>query len=177
MLYIAYTREDALFAIQLTEDLAALGVDVWMDLNEIAPEADWASVQRAAIEACEGLLVVLSPEAMHRDHMRREISQAFDGGKPVYLAVARRSPWRDWLRGLPVADFTSGYESGLDALLLNVMGDEKQFVDNEADAADLWLRKTSAAEGIQRHSAPEDASEERKKPRKSMIKRFLNRQR
>lgn len=168
MLYLAYTREDALFTVQLAEDLTALGVDVWLDLNEIAAGADWASAQQAAIEASEGLIVVLSPEAMQRDHMRREIEQAFNRRKAIFLAVARRSPWRGWLNGLPVADFTEQYEAGLDQLVLSIMGDEPLKADEAPDAADRWLQQAE-----HRPQRPEEA--EKPAPRKSFLGRLLKR--
>jgi hypothetical protein len=170
VLYIAYTREDALFAVQLTRDLANLGIEVWLDINEIGPAADWSAAQTAAIEACEGLLIVLSPEAMKRDHMRTEIQQAFNRRKSVYLAVARRSPWRPWLNGLPLADFTDSYEAGLDTLVLNIMGDSRQDDATVSDAADIWLREAGATDQT---DEPEPATE--KKPRRSIIGRLLRR--
>ena len=164
MLYLAYTREDALFTVQLAEDLGNLGIDVWLDLNEIAPGADWATSQQAAIEASEGLIVILSPEAMQRDHMRREIEQAFARRKVILLAVARRSPWRDWLNDLPVADFTENYETGLDSLVLNIMGDTPE-TNELLDEAERWLQQATV---------PQD-SEEADQPRRSFISRLLRR--
>ncbi len=168
MLYLAYTREDALFTVQLAEDLTALGVDAWLDLNEIAPGADWASAQQAAIEACEGLIVVLSPEAMQRDHMRREIEQAFARRKAIFLAVARRSPWQDWLNGLPVADFTDQYETGLDQLVLNIMGDAPPETGEIPDDADRWLQQAA-------HQSPPQKQADKPARRRSFLGRLLKR--
>jgi len=163
VLYIAYTREDALFAVQLAEDLAELGVDVWLDLQEISATADWDAAQRAAIEASEALIAVLSPEAMRRDHMRREVQQAFAAGKPVHLAVTRRAPWRDWLAGLSVADFTGSYEAGLNALMLNITGSAP--TGPAVDAAERWLRQ-------QEQPAPPPG---KRKVRRSILGRLLRR--
>ncbi len=147
MLYIAYTREDALLAVQLVEDLADLGVQVWLDLNQIGPGVDWEAAQRAAIEACEGLIVVLSPEALQRQHMRREVNQALTHDKPIYLAAARPSPWQDWMQHSPVADFTADYEAGLDALLLLVMGDTiSTDATQNLDPADAFLREAETGQ-------------------------------
>ncbi|GAB4575113.1 MAG: hypothetical protein Kow0077_25020 [Anaerolineae bacterium] len=145
MLYLAYTREDALFAVQLAEDLQALGIEVWLDINEIAPGHDWEAAQQAAIEACEGLVIVLSPEAMRREHMRREVQRAFNRRKTIFLAVARPSPWRSWLNGLPLADFTSDYDAGLDALVLNIMGDQRRGEGAQMDDATRWLQQAERA--------------------------------
>lgn len=157
MLYLAYTREDALFALQLTEDLNELGIEVWLDVNEIGAVSDWSTAQRAAIQASEGVVAVLSPEAMERDHMRREIKQAFTDGKAIYIAAARRSPWRDWLRDLPVADFTTNYSDGLDSLVLNIMGAKKR-VSPPKPLVTVQTRPT-----------------QQKTPRKSWLKRLIKR--
>ncbi|MFC1959860.1 toll/interleukin-1 receptor domain-containing protein [Chloroflexota bacterium] len=171
MLYIAYTREDALFAVQLTQELSELAIEVWLDLQEISLDAQWHTAQSAAIEASEGLIVVLSPEAMQREHMQREIQQAFMAGKQVCLAVARRSPWQDWLNGLPVADFTQDYETGLAELVLNIMGDQRLPDDTSADEAELWLRQAGATTN-QPAPPPQQTGQKKKKPRRSLLKRF-----
>lgn len=164
MLYIAYTREDALFAVQLAEDLNDLGVEVWLDLQEISATADWEAAQRAAIEASEGLIAVLSPEALRRDHMRREVQQAFTAGKQVHLAVTRRVPWRDWMAGLSVADFTTSYEAGLDALMLHITGVAR--ADSPTDEAEQWLRQQEKARPPKTQG---------KQPRRSILGKLLRR--
>lgn len=140
MLYLVYTREDALFAVRLTEELVAMGIDIWIDINELAPGTDWFTGQRAAIEACEGVIVIMSPEATKREHMQREIEQAFARQKRVYLAVARRSPWREWFGKLPIADFTSDYDQGLSDLLLHITRTDGTTNADALDEADRWLQ-------------------------------------
>ncbi|MBN2471516.1 MAG: hypothetical protein JXN59_12395, partial [Anaerolineae bacterium] len=100
------------------------------------------------------------------DHMRREIEQAFARRKAIFLAVVRRSPWRDWLNSLPVADFTEQYENGLDQLVLNIMGDQPPG-DEAPDAAERWLQQAA------RNAAPPD--EQQDQPRKSFLDRLLKR--
>ena len=172
MIYLAYTREDALFAVQITEDLASLGIDLWLDITEIGAGVDWEAAQSAAIEAAEGLIMVVSPEALQREHMRHEISRAFDRGKDVYLAVARRSPWQDWMHGLPVADFTEQYEAGLDTLVLHLMGDDQHAVnEEETDLAEQFLREALQS---QQQATPESTAEQQKS-RQSILSRLFRR--
>jgi hypothetical protein len=176
LLYIAYTREDALFAVQLVEDLAELGVEVWLDLNEIGPGADWDAAQSAAIAVCEGLIVVLSPEATQRDHMRREINRAFERDKPVYLAVARPAPWLDWMHDLPVANFTESYESGLNALLLHLMGQEAQRPTDNLDPAEAFLREAAEGKyGRRKKRLAQSAHQGQRRQRRSLLSRLLRR--
>lgn len=141
MLYLSYTREDALLAVQLSKDLSEMGIETWLDLAEIGPGADWATAQHAAIEACEGMIAVLSPEALQREHMRHEINQAFDAQKPVYLAVGRRCAWQEWMRHLPYADFTQDYEAGFNTLVLSIIGGKKRGdTDDILDPAEAFLQ-------------------------------------
>lgn len=163
MLYLCYTREDALIATQLVEDLTDLGVTIWFDLQEIVPGADWAAAQEAAIKNSEGMIFLLSPEAMTREHMRREISMAFENGKPVYLAATRRSPFREWMKGLPLADFRESYEDGLDALLLLIMEGKGAVARHEEllDPAEEFIRRAEAAQNQPgKPQAAPDAEEE-----------------
>ena len=160
MIYLAYTREDALFAVQIAEDLAGMGIDIWLDINEIGAEADWASAQQAAIVASEGLIAVISPEALNREHMHREVQQALADRKPVYLVVARRSPWRDWLTGLPIADFTQDYDQGLNDLVISLMSGGESSAERPRRAPD---------------QAREEASPEDDEPSRSLLRRLLRR--
>lgn len=141
MLYIAYTREDALFAVQLVEDLADLGIPIWLDLNQIEPGADWEAAQQAAIAASEGMIVILSPEALEREHIQREVNPALISDKPVYLVIARPVLGQDWMRNLPIVDFTAGYEAGLNTLLPLLMGDAIATTSAELDPAEAFLRQ------------------------------------
>lgn len=164
MIYLAYTKEDAVFVIRLAEDLTATGIDLWVDVNEIGVTADWSAAQQAAIEASEGVIVVVSPEAVKREHMRREIDQAARSQKPLYLAVARRSPWQVWFEGLPFADFTGDYDSGLNDLLINLMGGQNR-----------PPRPSSKEARPRSQPQPEAAPPQPEAPRRSIVRRLLRR--
>ena len=167
MIYLAYTREDALFAVQLAEDLAGMGIDIWLDINEIGAEADWAAAQQAAIVASEGLIAVISPEALGREHMRREVGQALAEGKPVHLVVARRSPWQDWLSGLPIADFTQDYDQGLNDLIVGLM--------SGGEPSPARSKPKKPARVAQPERAPTSAPAEEDEPSRSILRRLLRR--
>jgi hypothetical protein len=169
LIYLAYTKEDAVFVIRLAEDLAATGIDLWVDVNEIGATADWSAAQQAAIEASEGVIVVVSPEAVTREHMRREIDQAARSQKPLYLAVARRSPWQVWFEGLPFADFTGDYDSGLNDLLINLMGGQSRPPRPPSEEA----RPKPKAPRSQ--PQPEAAPPQPEAPRRSIVRRLLRR--
>jgi len=168
VIYLAYTKEDAVFVIRLAKDLAATGIDLWVAVNEIGATADWQTAQQAAIEASEGVIVVVSPEAMKREHMRREIDQAAKSQKPLYLAVARRSPWQAWFEGLPFADFTEDYDSGLNALLINLMGGQSRSPRPPSEEARPKPKATRPQPEATLQPQPET-------PRRSIVRRLLRR--
>ncbi len=89
MIYLAYTKEDAVFVIRLAEDLAATGIDLWVDVNEIGATADWSAAQQAAIEASEGVIVVVS--AGSRD-TRAHAARDRPGGPGARSRCIWRSP-------------------------------------------------------------------------------------
>lgn len=170
MIYLAYTREDALFAVQIAEELAGMGIDLWLDINEIGPEADWTAAQQAAIVASEGVIAVISPEALDREHMRREVRQALTNRKPVFIAVARRSPWQDWLSGLPIADFTQDYDQGLNDLVIGLLSGGDSIPAHPQSAPS---RATTPERAPNRTRKPAPAKEE--EPSRSLFRRLRRR--
>ena len=148
-----------------------MGIDIWLDINEIGAEADWAAAQQAAIVASEGLIAIISPEALGREHMRREVGQALAERKPVHLVVARRSPWQDWLSGLPIADFTQDYDQGLNDLIVGLMS------GGEPSPAPPRPKPPARAARPRRASdaAPAPAPPEEDEPSRSILRRLLRR--
>ena len=60
--FVSYSRADRERVLALTQALAARGKRAWVDLEDIPPSAEWMTEIRAAIEAADGYLVVVSPD-------------------------------------------------------------------------------------------------------------------
>ena len=61
--FISYSRRNGYLAAQLWRDLRRAGIGVWMDASGIALESQWRDEIRSAIEGCDVVLLLASPEA------------------------------------------------------------------------------------------------------------------
>ena len=123
--FISYTRtEGAAIADDLHRFLKAEGFVVWQDRTHIrGGESFWAQIE-SAIEACDYLVIVLSPDAFTKDRevLRNEWLTARRRGVPILPVYYDRSvDWNDpeippWLSRLHCYDLASDNER---ARLLN----------------------------------------------------------
>src|SRR5262245_13208683 len=65
--FICYSRDDELFALDLTTDLREGGVRAFMDEIDIPDDLsqEWGQVVGTALRGCGVLVLVLSPAALH----------------------------------------------------------------------------------------------------------------
>lgn len=89
-MFVCYAREDEEFAMRLARRLESRGVVVFIDQLSIPPSADWDRAIDAALERCNMLVVVLSPDSVASDPVRSEWHLALDAGKPV-LPILRKT--------------------------------------------------------------------------------------
>lgn len=117
-IFISYSRSDSDFVDRLEADLRARDFQVWVDRQRVEGGQDWAEMIQRAIERSEYLLVVLSPDAVASEWVKKEIGFAQSSGKYVIPLLYRRVaqvPIR--LEGLQWIEFVGAYQQGLDALL------------------------------------------------------------
>jgi hypothetical protein len=60
----SYAREDSETVLRLANDLREAGADVWLDQVDILVRQRWDSAVEEALAACQGMIVVLSPESV-----------------------------------------------------------------------------------------------------------------
>jgi WD40 repeat protein len=88
--FISYAREDKAFVADvLSPALRRRGKNVWVDLTDIPPAADWRERIRQGIEASKAFVFVLSPDAARSPECARECSQAVQMHKRLVPAVYR----------------------------------------------------------------------------------------
>jgi hypothetical protein len=86
-LFISYSRTDSAFADRLFADLLARSFRPWMDRRKLEGGQDFLNEIQSAIDRCQVLLLILSPEAMASKNVRREYRYAADQqGKPIISA-------------------------------------------------------------------------------------------
>ena len=117
-IFISYSRKDISFVRKLAGDLETAGYDVWWDVSDLRGGDDWLRLIPAAIESSDHFIVVLSPNAVTSDWVKREYTQAISLRKKIIPIMVTRSSVPFALNTLNYIDFTSGdYATNLKALL------------------------------------------------------------
>ena len=87
--FISYAREDSDFVRRLQGHLLERNREVWVDLDEIPPTADWLDEIKRAIEAAEAFVFVISPDSMSSEICQKELSHAVGHHKRIMPLVVR----------------------------------------------------------------------------------------
>jgi hypothetical protein len=116
--FISYSRRDIGFVRKLAGDLEKAGYDVWWDVSDLRGGDDWVRVIPDAIESSNFFIVVLSPNAITSEWVRKEYTQALSLRKKVIPIMLARSSVPFALNTINYVDFTSGeYADNLNTLL------------------------------------------------------------
>jgi predicted nucleotide-binding protein len=116
-LFVSYAREDAALVLPLVGAIReeyrrqALDVDVWVDMDNLAPGQRWDAEITRALHDSIGLLVFVSPASMKSAWVSREITAAAESlGRLIIPVILRHVPnlptplaerqWLDLSRGL-----------------------------------------------------------------------------
>ena len=116
--FVSYSRVEAeAFAQQLRDELVAgpPPYGVWLDVRDIRPGADWDIQIRDALQACRGVLFVMTADSV-QDHSacRDEWGWALKYKKPVIplrVDAGAELPFR--LSSRQYLDFSDGFDAGL----------------------------------------------------------------
>lgn len=116
--FVSYARSDELFAIDLTGDLRAGGVDVWMDMMDVSydDDGDWGTEITQALNRCGLMLMLVSKDALTNADLKRERDSFINAGKIVLPVVYDYGDF-DLRAYLPAVDCRRNYPAGLQTLL------------------------------------------------------------
>jgi len=115
--FFSYARKDKDFVLKLAKELRAVGVNLWLDQLDILGGQRWDRAIEEALKVCQGMIVILSSEALASNNVMDEVSYALEKEKlvlPVLLSACD-IPYR--LRRLQHIDFTTDYNAGFSQLL------------------------------------------------------------
>ena len=87
--FVSYSRADREVVVELVAGLDARGLKAWVDLEDIPPSAEWMGEIRAAIEASDGYLVVVSPSLASSEVCAEELELAHQAGKRIVPVMVR----------------------------------------------------------------------------------------
>jgi hypothetical protein len=97
--FISHSQKDTKIAEELTSKLSRAGLDVWLAEREVLPGDNWSLEAGKALQRANALVVLLSPDAVESDNVKREISFALSSPRfegrivPVVLKPTRDIPW------------------------------------------------------------------------------------
>lgn len=82
-IFISYSRKDIDFARKLAGDLEKAGYDVWWDITDLRGGDDWVRTLPAAIQASESFIIILTPNSVESEWVRKEYTQALSLRKKI----------------------------------------------------------------------------------------------
>lgn len=115
--FLSYSRRDQDFAGRLARDLSGHEQDVFFDQISIPAGADWTSSIQSALDACDRLLLVLSPAAVASRNVLDETRYALDHGKRVVPVLRQECELPFWLWRIEYVDFQGIYEDAFGKLV------------------------------------------------------------
>lgn len=125
--FLSHNHSDKPFVRQLAADMAAFGVDVWVDEAEIMVGDSLVQKVSAAIDEVDYLAVILSPNSVSSRWVQEELQQALDhqmagSNMKVLPILLRDCQMPGFLRGKLYADFRDLdlYDESLTRLLTSV---------------------------------------------------------
>src|SRR5581483_3014049 len=87
--FISYSRRDRGYVEELAAGLRAQGRDVWVDLEDIPPSAEWLAEIQRGIEGATAVLVVLSPDSVASPICQQEVAHAVVHSKRLIPLLRR----------------------------------------------------------------------------------------
>lgn len=118
--FFSYSRKDSEFVKRLATDLKKTGASVWLDQLDIAPGSPWDDSIQNALNGSQGLIVILSDDAVKSTNVMDEVSYAMSQGKKVVPLMIEDCPIPFRLARLQYIDFKGDYDTAL-ADLLNTL--------------------------------------------------------
>jgi hypothetical protein len=121
-IFLSYSRKDIDFARKLSGDLETAGYDVWWDLTDLRGGDDWVRLIPDAIATSEFFIVVLSPDSIESEWVRKEYTQALSLRKKVVPIMFTPSTVPFALNTINYVNFVTGDYQENFANLLRALG-------------------------------------------------------
>jgi len=114
--FFSYSRADSEAVLKLATELRAAGADLWLDQLDIVGGQHWDTEVESALTRCDGVLAVLSPEAIASKNVMDEVSYALERDKLIIPVLLRTCDIPFRLRRVHHVDFTGDYQQALSHL-------------------------------------------------------------
>jgi|RhiMetdeSRZDD1v2_1073273.scaffolds.fasta_scaffold21957_3 formylglycine-generating enzyme required for sulfatase activity len=115
--FFSYTRKDSAFVLRLAKELREVRVNLWLDQLDILGGQHWDRAVEGALQTCQGMIAVLSPDALASNNVMDEVSYALEERKIVIPILLHPCTIPFRLRRVQYIDFTADYNTGFSQLL------------------------------------------------------------
>lgn len=112
--FISYAREDQASAHWLNDQLHTAGINTFLDSENIFVGSRWDQEVDQAIQTCEVVAVLVSPDAANSKNILQEVNLAKQHHRtilPILVRETATTPW--YLEGLSASDFTQDRDRAL----------------------------------------------------------------
>jgi len=121
--FLSYARADEAIVLPFANGLIAAGVSLWIDQYEIRPSQHWDRTVEAAVRACSGILVMLSPRSVASANVLDEVSVAINDGKHVIPVLIERCAIPLRLTRMQFIDATEDRRTALERCVAHISGE------------------------------------------------------
>lgn len=104
-LFISYSRTDEAFVRKLATKLSDAGVDIWLDVDDIPAGMKWSTAIQQGLDACEIMIVVISPDSMASRNVEDEWQYYLDEKKHLVPILLNQAKVHFQLRRIQYIDF------------------------------------------------------------------------
>lgn len=88
-IFISYSRKDSVAAHTLMNEIKSLGMDVWVDWEDIPPAVGWLNQILHGIEQSDAFLFLISPDSILSEVCKVEFEHAHKNAKRIIPIVVR----------------------------------------------------------------------------------------
>lgn len=90
--FVSYARADRERVSQVVDELKKLGIETWIDSQQLVAGESWQRSISDALRRATALLVFISPESMSSSWINMELEQALASGVRVLPVLLRETP-------------------------------------------------------------------------------------
>lgn len=90
--FISYSRSDSEFVQRLHESFSSLGIDPWIDWQDIPAASKWQQEILVGIQFAQNFIYVISPASIQSEYCNWELDQALSHNKRIIPIVAIECP-------------------------------------------------------------------------------------
>jgi hypothetical protein len=108
--FISYSRKDQRFANKVAKHLTASGISVWQDRLSIEGGEIWADEIGAGILQCKIFLLLLSPDSVDSEWVKKEYTYALASKRKVIPVLYKECELPFALTNIQMVNFTTGMQ-------------------------------------------------------------------